>query len=182
MPSTVARTFVDAAHAASAEPAASMIRRIRIGPMPSVIASRSQCSRAMCASPPKAFQRFSYDGIWHVIANHDVADAVGQDEAELSRLHFLVEVHRLKHLADVERHPARRQARGGDEFDNSRDRGFVQHAELHRRTGSRDHAKGNALAVRVAELRDRLDRVTKRVTEIEVRALALLERVSHDDL
>jgi hypothetical protein len=39
-----------ARHAPSAEPVASMIRRMRIGPIPSVSANRSQCSIAM---PPR---------------------------------------------------------------------------------------------------------------------------------
>src|SRR5688500_7962505 len=113
MPSTAANNFADAAHAASAEPAVSMIRRMRIGPIPSVNASRSQCSRDMEISPPQALERPAHDVVRHVVADDDVANAVGQDEAQLAGLDLLVEVHRLENVADVQRHPAARQTRGG---------------------------------------------------------------------
>ena len=47
MPSTSRSTFISPAHAASTPPARSMIRRERIGPMPSVSASWSQCRSDM---------------------------------------------------------------------------------------------------------------------------------------
>src|SRR5262245_29651766 len=99
MPSIVRSSELPASLAASAAPAASIKRRMSTGPTPSVSASLSQCSIAT-GSPLDGLERLAHQVLGHIVADHDVPDPVGQDEADRAAAHLLVELHGLHHLID----------------------------------------------------------------------------------
>src|SRR4051812_42512510 len=95
MPSTLRRSDSVAALAACTSPAASMIRRMRIGPMPSVIDRRSQCWIDMSAL--QCLDRFPHPLNRHIIPDHHVPNPVRQHEPNLTRPNFLVVDHCINH-------------------------------------------------------------------------------------
>src|SRR2546425_12876432 len=85
-----------------------------------------------------------------------------------SLYHFLVAAHRLERAGGREIADRWKRAELGDEARERLPLAVVQSAARHGEIGRRQHAVGNRFAVTEAPvLRDRLERVTDRVTEVE---------------